>query len=98
MEAENSGYGNDEIDGGKGDDLIFGVSMDKQLLIRGGEGNDKIYAGGDDDSSSTNSYYSEIAYPNTSDGSDGVIYIYGDEGHDKIYGADNIRTQYLFGG
>ena len=98
MELNNDDLGNDEIDGGKGDDLIFGISMAEQLLIRGGEGNDTIYAGGFDASSATGSYYSEIEHPSETDGSDAVIYIYGDEGHDTIYGADKIRTQYLFGG
>ena len=97
MVLSNDDFGNDEIDGGKGDDIIFGVSIAEQMLIRGGEGNDKLYAGGFE-SGTTDSNFSEIDYADITDGSDAVIYIYGDEGHDKIYGADYIRTQYLFGG
>ena len=74
---------NNEIDGGEGDDVIFGVGIEKEMVIRGGPGNDLVYAGGnknDDD-------YGDI----TNDGSfDGEIFLYGDDGHDKIYGADYI--------
>ena len=97
MELSNTDRGNDEIDGGKGDDLIFGISIADQLLIRGGEGNDKIYAGGFDASTSTGSYYSEIDHGSMTGDSDDVIYIYGDEGHDKIYGGD-FGTNFLWGG
>ena len=50
--------GDDEIDGGKGDDIIFGVSIERKMLLRGGEGDDMLYAGGAKDDSS--SYYDSI--------------------------------------
>ena len=66
------------------------------MVLRGGEGNDIIYAGGH--SSDVSSYYSSIEHGSEDGDSDGAIYMYGDEGHDKIYGGDAIRNQYMFGG
>lgn len=52
------------------------------MVLRGGSGNDIIYAGGygADDSDD----YNNIAYDNDYDGQ---IFVYGDDGHDKLYGA-----------
>lgn len=63
------------------------------MVLRGGSGNDLIYAGGYTTGASETDYGS-IAYTET----DADIYLYGDDGHDKIYGADTIAYQYLFGG
>lgn len=78
-------YPNNEIEGNEGDDTIFGVAIEKEMVIRGGQGNDTIYAGGfsDDDSSD----YNAIAYDNDYDGQ---IFIYGDDGHDKLFGAETV--------
>ena len=46
MAVSNGDYGDNEIDGGEGDDLIFGVSISKEMVLKGGGGNDTIYAGG----------------------------------------------------
>ena len=62
------------------------------MVLRGGQGNDTIYAGGFDDDSSSN--YDDI----DNDSSDAAIYIYGDEGHDRLFGVDSITHQYFFGG
>ena len=55
------------------------------MVLRGGSGNDIIYAGGygSDDSSD----YNDIAYDNDYDGQ---IFVYGDDGHDKLYGAEIV--------
>ena len=93
MSISNKGAaGNNEIDGGEGDDLIFGVAIDEEMVLKGGQGNDTIYAGGDDDDSSSD--YHSIAY----DSEEAAIYLYGDEGHDRLFGADGVAHQYFFGG
>ena len=55
-------------------------------IVRGGPGNDMVFGG-------------------TSDvldgGSDSVVdtkYLYGDEGHDSIWGSTDLNFQYIFGG
>ena len=75
-------YPNNEIEGNEGDDTIFGVAIEKEMVIRGGQGNDTIYAGGY--SSDESSDYNVIAYD---DDYDGQIFVYGDDGHDKLFGA-----------
>ena len=69
--------------------MIFGVSVYEQSVLRGGAGNDTIYAGGFGTDSSDN--FGEIYYESFSDSEEGfTIYIYGDEGHDMIFGADDV--------
>ena len=65
--------------------MIFGVSVYEEAVLRGGAGNDTIYAGGFDTDSSDN--FGEIYYDSEEDN---TIYIYGDEGHDMIFGADDV--------
>ena len=62
------------------------------MVLKGGQGNDTIYAGGFDSDSSND--YHEIEYL----AGDASIYLYGDEGHDKLFGADDVPHQYFFGG
>ena len=73
--------------------MIFGVGIEEEMVIRGGPGNDLVYAGGywyDDEDD-----YGEITFD---DEYDAEIWLYGDDGHDKIFGADEVPFQYLFGG
>lgn len=88
-----SGYPNNEIDGGEGDDTIFGVAIAEEMVLRGGLGNDTIYAGGFGDDIADD--YGEITYDSEEDG---AIYLYGDDGHDRLFGADRVPFQYFFGG
>ena len=84
-DLEYSYYPDNEIDGGEGDDTIFGVAIEKEMVLRGGLGNDIIFAGGW--SSDKSSDYGDIAYD---DDYDGQIFVYGGDGHDKLYGADSV--------
>ena len=78
-------YPNNEIKGNEGDDTIFGVAIEKEMVIRGGQGNDTIYAGGYADDEADN--YNDIAFDNDYDGQ---IFVYGDDGHDKLFGAEIV--------
>ena len=63
------------------------------MVIRGGEGNDKLYAGF---GNLTDADKADIVFDGTPNLE--TIWIYGDDDHDEIWGADDIPTQYLFGG
>ena len=68
------------------------------MVLKGGGGNDTIYAGGygadlPGDLISNHS----IDYETDSE-ADGAIYLYGDDGHDRLFGADEVPFQYFFGG
>lgn len=78
-------YPNNEINGDEGDDIIFGVGIEKEMVLRGGQGKDIIYAGGYGDDANDN--FADIAYD---DDYDGQIFVYGDDGHDKLYGAETV--------
>ena len=62
------------------------------MVLRGGQGNDTMYAGGFDSDSERDYHSIDI---NTADA---AIYLYGDEGHDRLFGADSVAKQYFFGG
>lgn len=64
------------------------------MLLRGGKGKDTIHAGGYCEMDTSD--YGCLEYD--SDYDDQEIFIYGDEGHDRIFGADEMPFQYLFGG
>ena len=68
------------------------------MVLKGGEGNDTIYAGGFDDNDSDDDISNHsIDYEDLAD-EDGAIYLYGGDGHDKLVGADEVEFQYFFGG
>ena len=52
------------------------------MLLRGGPGNDIVYAGGYGDDAADD--YNDIALD---DNFDAQIFAYGDDGHDKLFGA-----------
>ena len=64
------------------------------MLLRGGKGKDTIHAGGYCETDTSD--YGCLEYDDDYD--DQEIFIYGDEGHDRIFGADEMPFQYLFGG
>ena len=64
--------------------MLFGVGISEEMLIRGGPGNDLIYAGG---YTTGETDYGNVMYD---DDYDAQIFLYGDDGHDKVYGADII--------
>ena len=75
--------GADTMEGGKGDDVMFGNGGDGDMLS-GGDGNDELY--GYDNDLPENNYMKP----------DGVNFLSGDRGDDRIFGAGN--TDYMHGG
>ena len=75
--------GADTMEGGKGDDVMFGNGGDGDMLS-GGDGNDELY--GYDNDLPENNYMKP----------DGVNFLSGDKGDDRIFGAGN--TDYMYGG
>lgn len=75
---------------------MFGVSISESMVLRGGDGNDTIYAGGF--STGDGSDYVSNHSVDFEDAANGYIYLYGDDGHDELVGADEVPFQYLFGG
>ena len=75
--------GADTMEGGKGDDVMFGNGGDGDMLS-GGDGNDELY--GYDNDLPENNYMKP----------DGVNFLSGDKGDDRIFGAGN--TDYMHGG
>ena len=63
------------------------------MVIQGGEGNDKLYAG---KGNLNDADKSDLRYGGIPD--DEAMWMYGDDGHDEIWGADEIPIQYLRGG
>ena len=88
-----SNYGNDYIEGGPGDDFIAGVDAadGTDSVYKGGLGNDIIGAGYPDNSADGVSYGFDgsIDYAN---GADTRVFVYGDEGDDRVYGADGLTA------
>ena len=91
----NGRNGNDEIWGGDGDDILNAGNTGRPAevsefvdVIHGGSGNDLIYGG------SANS--ADLTGGNAN--RDDYKYLYGDEGDDRIFGSDDLRNQFIWGG
>ena len=68
------------------------------MVLKGGEGNDTIYAGGFSDGDGGDLFSNHSIDYEQDSSADGAIYLYGDDGHDRMFGADEVPFQYFFGG
>ena len=89
--------GNDIIDGGAGDDLIYGKGGND--TITGGTGNDTVYGGEGNDSidggAGTDTLYGDAGDDRINGGADRDV-VYGGEGNDSIDGG--AGNDFLLGG
>jgi Ca2+-binding RTX toxin-like protein len=102
------GSGEDFLQGGDGDDEIYGD--DDKLYADGGSGNDKIYGGSDEDTIYGGSGNDELyGYgspdllgggdnDDTIDGGAGADTMYGDDGDDTFNGCADGYQDFIYGG
>ena len=62
-------------------------------MLRGGLGNDLMYGG-----NSKTDLGGMPMTPTEGDDFSGSLYMYGDEGHDEIWGSNNYHKEFIFGG
>ncbi len=89
------GDGDDTLNGGNGNDSLFGLSGDNTL--NGGNGDDELYSRQGDDTlngGNGNDWLSSSSGDDTLNGGDGDDRLYGGHGHDTLHGGDGNDRLY----